>query len=140
MNIKKYIIIIVLILVSVGTLFWVFKKKTPTSPEIIIAPTEQAILKLEEEKKDQDILKSLDVILDKTRETDKDLDGLSDEQEKKIGTNPDNPDTDADGLLDSDEINIYHTDPLKDDTDDDSFKDGYEVRRGYNPLGTGELK
>jgi hypothetical protein len=65
---------------------------------------------------------------------DKDLDGLSDENEKKYGTNPESIDTDGDGLLDAEEVTVYHTDPLNPDTDGDGKKDGYEVDMGVNPL------
>ncbi len=43
-------------------------------------------------------------------------------------------DSDNDGLLDSDEINIYNTDPNKADTDSDGYSDGQEVESGYDPL------
>ena len=43
------------------------------------------------------------------------------------------------GILDKDEIMIYHTSPLKVDTDGDGFGDGYEVQRGFNPNGRGKL-
>jgi FtsZ-interacting cell division protein ZipA len=66
--------------------------------------------------------------------TDSDLDGVSDEEEKRIGTNADNPDTDGDGLLDGDEVRLYHSDPLKSDTDGDGITDGKAVRMNKNPL------
>jgi len=44
------------------------------------------------------------------------------------------PDADNDGLSNLDEINIYGTDPLKFDTDGDSYGDGQEVAFGSNPL------
>lgn len=55
--------------------------------------------------------------------------------DKLIVTNfsspPDSPldggDTDSDGLLDDDEINLYHTSPFLADTDGDGFSDGVEV-------------
>lgn len=47
--------------------------------------------------------------------TDSDQDGLTDEQELKLGTDPHNPDTDGDG-----------------------YPDGEEVQKGYNPLGAGK--
>jgi hypothetical protein len=34
----------------------------------------------------------------------------------------------------NDEIKNFKTNPLKADTDGDGKKDGYEVRRGMNPL------
>ncbi|HVY68595.1 MAG TPA: Ig-like domain-containing protein, partial [Verrucomicrobiae bacterium] len=42
-------------------------------------------------------------------------------------------DSDADGLPDADEINIYGTDPNKADTDGDGQSDGNEVRAGTDP-------
>ncbi len=41
-------------------------------------------------------------------------------------------DTDGDGLLDSDEINIYGTDPFNPDTDGDGLDDGTEVALAAN--------
>jgi len=58
---------------------------------------------------------------------DKDGDGLLNKEEKALGTDPKNPDTDGDGLSDGDELNIYHTDPLKADSDGDQLTDGDEV-------------
>ncbi len=52
----------------------------------------------------------------KPRAVDTDQDGLSDDEEKKYGTNPNNPDTDGDGIPDVDEIKIYHTNPLEPNT------------------------
>jgi hypothetical protein len=43
------------------------------------------------------------------------------------------PDTDADGISDNDEINVYGTDPLNPDTDGDGFSDGEEVLAGSDP-------
>ncbi len=42
-------------------------------------------------------------------------------------------DQDGDGLTDEEEIKIYGTDSMNEDTDGDGFKDGEEVVRGYNP-------
>lgn len=71
---------------------------------------------------------------------DSDKDGLTDEQEAKLGTDPANPDTDADGLNDSAEVNIWGTDPLNKDTDGDTFSDGQEVLNGFNPKGAGKAQ
>lgn len=66
---------------------------------------------------------------------DSDADGLTDEEEQKLGTNPFDPDTDHDGLGDFDEVRKYHTDPLNPDTDFDGLKDGAEVfNYRTNPL------
>jgi len=43
-------------------------------------------------------------------------------------------DSDYDGLSDQAEINIYHTNPLKADTDGDGYLDSAEVLAGTNPL------
>jgi outer membrane protein OmpA-like peptidoglycan-associated protein len=59
--------------------------------------------------------------------SDNDLDGLTKREENKIGTNPDNPDTDGDGLKDGEEFITYKTDPLNSDSDGDNLKDGQEV-------------
>ncbi|MCK5741663.1 MAG: OmpA family protein [Chlorobi bacterium] len=65
---------------------------------------------------------------------DTDGDGLSDEDEAKLGTDPNNPDTDGDGLLDGEEVKEYKTDPLDKDTDDGGVNDGIEVLNGADPL------
>ncbi len=63
---------------------------------------------------------------------DSDRDGLNDDEEKRIGTDPQNPDTDGDGLRDGDEI-LLGTNPLKADTDGGGVKDGQEVAGGTDP-------
>jgi len=65
---------------------------------------------------------------------DPDRDGLTNLQEFQLGTNPNNPDTDGDGLTDGDEVNKYHTNPLLPDTDGDLIPDGVEIQTGTNPL------
>lgn len=65
---------------------------------------------------------------------DDDGDGLTNQEETDLGTNPDVADTDSDGLSDGDEVNTHGTDPLLWDTDGDAASDGYEVQEGYDPL------
>ena len=66
---------------------------------------------------------------------DTDGDGLADETERGIGTDPYNPDTDGDGLTDGEEVLTYGTDPKNPDSDWDALKDGPEVKtHGTNPL------
>lgn len=95
--------------------------------------------------------------------SDMDKDGLTYDQELTLGTDPNNADTDGDGLTDGEEVNThktspknfdtdgdgltdgeevktYKTNPLKKDTDGDTYSDGVEVKGGYNPLGSGKLK
>ena len=59
---------------------------------------------------------------------DSDGDGITDSNETDVyGTNPDNPDTDSDGLSDYVEIFTIGTDPVDADTDNDFLNDGIEV-------------
>ena len=59
---------------------------------------------------------------------DSDGDGLTDDEELRIGTDPHNWDTDGDGLSDGDEVNVHKTNPLNPDTDGDGLLDGEEVK------------
>jgi len=68
-----------------------------------------------------------------------DRDGLEDAEEARLGTDPNNPDSDSDGLTDNEEVNLWNTDPLKADTDGDGFNDGDEIDNGYDPAGPGRL-
>ena len=100
---------------------------------------------------------------------DSDKDGVPDEDEINIYyTDPNNPDTDNDGYKDWYEINSgysplnheplksdkidsdndglvdykefqFHANALNPDTDGDGYKDGDEVKNGYNPKGQGKL-
>jgi len=73
---------------------------------------------------------------------DTDDDGLKDGAELALGTDPFNPDTDGDGLLDGVETNTgvfvsasdTGTNPNNRDSDNDRLSDGYEVANGLNPL------
>jgi len=58
---------------------------------------------------------------------DADGDGLFNEQEMKLGTDPQKKDTDNDGLDDGFEVNISGTDPLLEDTDRDGTSDYDEI-------------
>src|SRR6185369_6896001 len=65
---------------------------------------------------------------------DTDQDGLSNIREASIGTDPNIPDTDGDGLTDGEEVQVWHTNPLNRDTDGDSLIDGQEIEIGTDPL------
>lgn len=94
---------------------------------------------------------------------DADMDGLSDEEEMKLGTDSQKNDTDGDTLNDGDEVKKYKTnpliadsdadglddnlevqkylsDPLNPDSDGDGYLDGAEVKSGYSPTGNGKLQ
>lgn len=58
---------------------------------------------------------------------DYDNDGLTNSTERELGTDPENPDTDGDGLTDGDEVRRYYTDPKKSDTDGDNLTDYAEI-------------
>ncbi|HUG75684.1 MAG TPA: Ig-like domain-containing protein [Acidimicrobiia bacterium] len=64
---------------------------------------------------------------------DTDEDGLATGDEFAIGTDPRDPDTDSDGLLDGEELGLYGTDPVLYDTDGDRISDGLEVLAGSDP-------
>jgi len=53
--------------------------------------------------------------------------------ECKADPNDANKDSDNDGLKDWQELQIYKSDPCKQDTDGDGFLDGEEVASGYDP-------
>ena len=72
-------------------------------------------------------------------ENDQDRDGLTDEEERNLGTSNTEFDSDGDGLRDTAEIDIYKTDPTKRDTDGDGYADGWEVLKGFNPNGGGTI-
>lgn len=59
--------------------------------------------------------------------SDKDQDGLTKREELELGTDPDNPDSDGDGLNDGAEMKQYNTDPKNADSDNDGLKDGEEA-------------
>ena len=73
---------------------------------------------------------------------DRDHDGLLDYHETdtrnylsptETGTDPDNPDTDGDGLLDGEEVATHGTNPNLADTDGDQFDDKFELSTGFDP-------
>jgi hypothetical protein len=128
---KKIIIIILILLVIAGGVYLIMRGRALQQNANVQTGTStgtQAESQAQiEAKKYQDIIKELTV-------TDSDLDGLTNDEEKKLGTDPEKSDTDNDGLLDKDEINIYKTDPLKADTDGDGKTDGFEARHRTDPL------
>ncbi|MCB9794080.1 MAG: TlpA family protein disulfide reductase [Alphaproteobacteria bacterium] len=64
---------------------------------------------------------------------DPDEDGLTNEEEEALGTDPDKADTDGDGINDAEEIDLG-IDPLSKDTDGDGLNDGDELDAGADPL------
>lgn len=70
---------------------------------------------------------------------DTDGDGLTDQEEAQLGTNPKSVDSDNDALSDREEVKVYKSNPLNSDTDGDSYLDGHEVKNNYSPTGPGKL-
>lgn len=66
------------------------------------------------------------------KDVDTDGDGLFDEQEAVLGTDPEKADTDGDGLNDLVE-DEDGTDPLSDDGDGDGYLDPWELTEGTDP-------
>lgn len=67
-------------------------------------------------------------------DVDSDGDGLLDEEEEDLGTDPTLADSDGDLLTDYAEVNENSTDPLTADSDGDSYQDGDEINEGKDPL------
>lgn len=63
---------------------------------------------------------------------DSDNDGLTDSEEDVLGTDPNNPDSDGDGITDNDEDTVG-TDPTNPDSDEDGLSDGDELIIGTDP-------
>jgi thiol-disulfide isomerase/thioredoxin len=63
---------------------------------------------------------------------DSDGDGIYDQDEAALGTDPNSADSDDDGLSDSDEVE-QGLDPLSNDTDDDGYQDAWELTEGSDP-------
>jgi len=65
---------------------------------------------------------------------DSDNDGLSVIEEYNFQSDPQNNDTDNDGIADGDEVFVYNSDPLKADSDSDTYKDGAEIAGCFDPI------
>lgn len=66
-------------------------------------------------------------------QVDADGDGLDDAREVEMGTDPADPDSDDDGLLNGEDVDTFGTDPTLLDTDGDTIDDGTEVAAGSDP-------
>ena len=65
--------------------------------------------------------------------SEQDIEGLTIRQKLDMGlSTEDGSDTDGDGLTDKEEIETYHTDPLKVQTSGDNIPDGYKAIKGLD--------
>lgn len=131
---KIYLLLILIIFLVVSSFVYLYKTKNKASNPNSATLSSQNINGVNDLEKQKNIEKNITEKIKKIQEKDKDLDGLTDEEEKKYGTDPENIDSDGDGLLDAEEVTVYHTNPLDPDTDKDGVKDGREVELGRDPL------
>lgn len=128
------IVVAVLVLVLVSILAWLWVSRTSSVPQEnalqngLIPSNQQPTNETPSPVLEQPVTPLLPV-----EPVDTDKDGLTDEQETALRTDPSLTDTDVDGLSDYDEVRVWGSDPLNADTDGDGFKDGAEVAAGYDP-------
>lgn len=80
------------------------------------------------------LVSALDRQADLNRPRDRDNDGIYDFAETMFGSDRDNPDSDADGLIDGIEVFTYGSSPILLDSDNDGLSDTVEVQSlGTNP-------
>ncbi len=113
------IVLSVLLLLLIGFFIWSNYRLTRTSPD---------------SKKDSFLSSIFSTDNKISTSQDSDADSLSDDEEKKLNTDPQKIDTDGDDLTDGEEVNVYKTNPLQGDSDSDSSKDGDEIKNRTNPL------
>ncbi|MFA4937020.1 MAG: hypothetical protein WC575_01850 [Patescibacteria group bacterium] len=136
---KKWLMIIgaivVVIIIGMGAYWWWTNTKTSapvnTEPELTNQPIEP--------EQPPITVPPVEMPTTNPELEDTDNDRLNTREEFELGTDPQNFDTDADGLFDGEEVKVWHTDPLNPDTDGDGYLDGEEVINNYNPNGPGRL-
>ena len=144
---KFFIILIIALIILIFGIAAVFAynylvKNKSASPTLAPNESLQKLLETlnEEQKNDNTVQNNNTPLSEPLVKTDSDSDGLNDERELELGTNPSSSDTDNDGLSDSEEIDIYETNPILKDTDSDGYDDGVEVKNGYDPARPGDAK
>lgn len=73
-------------------------------------------------------------------DADPDGDGVSNIEEFNFNTDPQNSDTDRDGIADGDELYVYYTNPTVKDSDNDGYNDFDEVSNCYDPTDPNSVK
>lgn len=139
----KKIIIVLIVLVILAGIGFGFKFVWPKiRPKIFIKETESTELETMPGISDPAVTTTNAALESESRssvkereiqEYDFDHDGLTDVEEKKIGTDKKKIDSDNDGLSDKEEVKIYLTDPLNADTDADGISDGDEIKKFTDP-------
>lgn len=109
---KKLLMVIVAVAIGgFALVVFVFWPKAQTNPSAGFSVSSTSRVALREQEQAVFIASQL--------QKDSDGDGLSDEQEKKLGTDPHNPDTDGDTFSDGQEVLVFHSNPLKKNTPDE---------------------
>lgn len=130
--------IVVLIVLGLLAYFILGSKKTETSPDQTVTSKLPKVWLVQYFNKE--------VCDDQTvcgDDADSENDGLKNYDEFKAGTSPVNTDSDADGLADGDEVNIYKTEATLKYTDrrdivaQSDWTDGFQIKNGYDPLTPG---
>jgi len=145
-------VVVAFVLIGSGWFVYrIFTKDTPSPVTPVSLETEPLVVTPEDEEPTPVVIEPLEEISAPTssdavdqeiitgESLDSDGDGLKDNREIELGTDPANWDTDNDGLSDGEELLIWHTNPKNSDTDGDTYKDGDEVKAGYSPSGPGRL-
>jgi hypothetical protein len=129
---KKVLFGVILLVVCICAVIWVVSVTQPKDQENNVSNVEQIIIPtLITEVQPNNAPDPLP--------NDTDRDGIENEKEMELGLSMVNPDTDGDGLSDNEEVGVWKSDPLLFDSDGDGFGDGWEVLKGYNPIGTGSV-
>ncbi len=123
MNRKKIIGIVIVLTLIIGLLaFFEFGRsnKALIQYDVSDLPIELA--------HNPDMAISGELVNEKYKDVPSDIEGMTKYDKAQKGLDPrDGSDTDYDGLTDKEEIEVYHTDPLKTSTSGDLYSDGYKV-------------
>ncbi|MDO8571844.1 MAG: hypothetical protein Q7R79_04150 [bacterium] len=132
--------IFVLILIAVGVQVSLNVFKQQPEQAVIPSPPQQPAPPTQPVQPPQQPIPPPQTPIKSSPGGDDDKDGLSNQEEEKLGTSKDNVDSDTDGLSDREEVHVYKTNPLNYDTDADGYTDGDEVKNGFDPNGPGKLR
>jgi len=128
---KKYLIILIVVLAALGV-FLILSVKRQKVGTLKEKETEEEIEIKTISAEQSGLGAPINLAQPKTKiekPKDSDKDGLSDEEELKIGTNPEKWDSDDDGLGDREEKELGF-DPLKKDSNDDGINDAEAFKLG----------